>query len=365
MGLTVVVGSSQLITTLSAFAYLRWRGMRSSMLRIVSLKSGDLVHSTSAFEQELGRLALEDGHHSTMQFRGLRPTALEPLVCDLLLLPRLDDQEGLALQAACNARSVVELGESIGVETRLYSMSARRARARALRTLVARHGADGFSLDPLIPIDAAVALPRLRCLLEVCQAFSQQLETSGQSFNPLPLDAALVCLPYLKIRSWRFRFKWAGRKFGLRQPPSVQNVAFIRDAIASVRRRVRPRPVLIQLHPKNRRHLDAIRTALGPAVEALTVQVLSGDAPLEVLLARRATSNGLPSGSVAGFGTNLLAAAVFLYPHHERVELCLSPQGWWQKAMAVVIHHRELLRRRHVQATLVNLQGALRQLSRQ
>ena len=365
MGLTVVVGSSQLITTLSALAYLRWRGIRSSMLRIVSLKGGDLVYSTTAFERELNRLAVEDGHHAIVQSSGLRPTSLEPLVCDLLLLPRLDDPEGLALQAVCRARDVVELGESIGVETRLYSLSARRARLRVLQTLVERHGADGFSLDPLIPIKTAVVLPRLRCLLDVCRAFSQQLDMSGVSSNALPSDVLLVCLPYLKIRSWRFRFKLVGRTLGLRQPPSLHNISFIRNAIAPVIRRVMPRPVLIQVHPKNRRHLDAIRAVFIPEDEASTVQVLPGGAPLEVLLARTVTTSGLPPGPVAGFGTNLLAAAVLLYPHHHLVQLCDAPQGWWRKAKAILVHRRELLRRRHIKATLSNLQRALQQLSRQ
>ena len=103
-------------------------------------------------------------------------------------------------------------------------ISAWRARFSVLQGLVVRHGADGFSLDPLIRISAAVVLPRLRCLLDVCHAFSQQLEVSGQPFNSLPFDASLVCFPYLKIHSWRFCFKHAGRTLSLRQSPSIQKV---------------------------------------------------------------------------------------------------------------------------------------------
>jgi hypothetical protein len=59
---SVVVLSSQLITTLSALAYLRWRGVRGTRLEVVSLYRDDLSHSTKAFQPLLRDLAALDGH---------------------------------------------------------------------------------------------------------------------------------------------------------------------------------------------------------------------------------------------------------------------------------------------------------------
>lgn len=369
VGPTVVVGSSQLITTLSALAYLRWRGIQASVLRIVSLKAGELIHASSAFEQELQCLATAEGHRSIVQSHGPTPLGFEPLHCDLLLLPRLDDQEGQTLLVACPCAEVVELGESIGVETRLYSFSARRTRARALQALRARHGPDGFSLAPLVPIHRDVELPRLRCLLEVCSAFRRQIEAAGRSPDAVPSDAVLVCLPYLKVRSWRWRFKLAGRQLGWRQPPQLLHLAYIRAALTPLLTRQGGQAVWIQAHPKNRRHRELIQVALQPMAGSAWLQLLDGEAPLEVLLTQQLMA-GPAQGPVAGFGTNLLSAAVFLHPHADRVQLCAAPHGkgpmrWWWRTSTALFQRRELLRRRHVQTTLTNLRCALQQLNGQ
>ena len=371
VGRTVVVGSSQLITTLSALAYLRWRGIQASVLRIVSLKAGDLIHASSAFEQELQRVATAEGHRWIVQSHGPSPLGSEPLHCDLLLLPRLDDQEGQTLLAACPAAEVVELGESIGVETRLYSFSARRTRSRALQALRARHGPDGFTLAPLIPIHRDVEVSRLRCLLELCSAFRWQIETAGRSPEALPSDAALVCLPYLKVRSWRWRFKLAGRQLGWRQPPQLLNLAYIRAALNPLFKCQGGQAVWIQAHPKNHRHRELIQVALQPMAGSgsARLQVLDGTAPLGVLLTQQLMA-GPAQGTVAGFGTNLLSAAVFLHPHADRVQLCAAPHGkgpmrWWWRTFTALFQRRELLRRRHVQTTLTNLQSAFQQLNAQ
>ena len=62
MAQSVVVLSSQLITTLSALAYLRWRGIRGIRLEVVSLYRDDLSHSVKAFQPFLQDLTARDGH---------------------------------------------------------------------------------------------------------------------------------------------------------------------------------------------------------------------------------------------------------------------------------------------------------------
>lgn len=366
VGPAVVVGSSQLITTLSALAYLRWRGIRASVVRVVSLKAGGLPHSSSAFEHELSRLALAEGHHCFEQSSAPWSASSASLSCALLLLPRLDDQEGQRLLSACRAQEVVELGESIGVETRLYSWSSRRARQRALQALVASHGADAFALAPLIPIQGSVELRRLRCLLEVCAAFRQQITAAEPSVEVLVMDGVLVCLPYLKVRSWWWRITVAGRQLGWRRQPQLLNLSYIRAALEPVFKRPFIQTVWVQAHPKNDGHRDLIQDALQPLAASCTLQLLDGAAPLELLLTRQ-RKGGLARSIVAGFGTNLLSAAVFLYPDVDRVQLCEAPHGrglghWWPWLNTVVFQRRERSRRRHVRATLSNLRQALQQL---
>ena len=124
MAQSVVVLSSQLITTLSALAYLRWRGLRGTRLEVVSLYRDDLSHSAKAFQPLLQGLAAQDGHHCRFITGDSVLIGPEPRACSLLVLPRLDDREGQQMLRTYQASEVVELGESIGVETRLYSEKA-------------------------------------------------------------------------------------------------------------------------------------------------------------------------------------------------------------------------------------------------
>ena len=109
MAQSVVVLSSQLITTISALAYLRWR-----------------------------------------EIRGTR-----------LMLPRLDDREGQQMLRAYLASEVVELWESMGVEIRLYSEQVQRNRIRALELVRRYQAMASVSLDPLVPFERLVEPLRL------------------------------------------------------------------------------------------------------------------------------------------------------------------------------------------------------------
>ena len=214
---SVVVLSSQLITTLSALAYLRWRGIRGTRLHVVSLYRDDLSHSSKAFQPLLHQLAAQDGHQCQFiqippdQFGVLRLSAgdsvligPEPLKCSLLLLPRLDDREGQRMLLGYQASEVVELGESIGVETCLYSPAGRRERRRVLQRLRCSEGRAVVRQDPLVPLDQPVDLARLRCLLDLCAVCRASLAETTSS-NSSPFMGVMLCLPYLKLQSWRFR----------------------------------------------------------------------------------------------------------------------------------------------------------------
>ena len=84
--------------------------------------------------------------------------------CSLLVLPRLDDREGQQMLRTYQASEVVELGESIGVETRLYSEQAQQTRIRALALVRCSQPMASVRLDPLVPCDRPVEPLRLRCV---------------------------------------------------------------------------------------------------------------------------------------------------------------------------------------------------------
>ena len=366
MAQSVVVLSSQLITTLSALAYLRWRGIRGTRLEIVSLYRDDLSHSTKAFQPLLQDLAAQDGNDCRFIAGASALSELEPRACSLLVLPRFDDGEGQQMLRTYQASEVVELGESIGVETRLYSRRGRRERQRMLRRL---HCADGQAVvrqDPLIPFNQPVDPGRLRCLLELCStcraAFADSPSTNG---NPAP--GLMLCLPYLKLQTWRFRWRLMGRSLGWRQAPVIENGSYVRRAVRSAWRHLpAAAPLRVQAHPKNESHHGLIERLLAPLRPDAPIQVLGSTDPLEVRLSTGWSSEASGPWQLLGFGTNLLAAAVFLAPHHRGVTLCQpAEQGWWRRCSDPWLNRREWRRSQHVGALLSNLLDALDQLQAQ
>lgn len=361
MAQSIVVGSSQLITTLSALAYLRWLGIRDAQVQIVSLQHDELVHAARRFISVQVDLANQDGHQCAFVSRDALPTQARSLACDLLLLPRLDDREGQRLLQCCQTEEVVELGESIGVETRLYSLSARRSRDRVLRRLQSSMADVVIRLDPLIPLHRSIDRLRLRCLLQICAACRSALANASKAAATPSADGVMLCLPYLKTKIWRFRVRIMGRSFGLKQSPVIRNGTYLRAAVRGfVRLLPADIPLLLQAHPKNVMDHALIRDLFSPLHPGGPFEVLPADAPLEVRLSAGPAAQSSQSLLVAGFGTNLLAAAVFLYPCINSVHLCKSAGAWWW--IDAVFNRREWLRQRQVKAALVTLQRALREL---
>ncbi|QNI65968.1 hypothetical protein [Synechococcus sp. A15-44] len=366
MAQSVVVLSSQLITTLSALAYLRWRGLRGSRLAVVSLYRDDLSHSAKAFQPLLQGLAAQDGHHCRFITGDSALVGPEPRACSLLLLPRLDDREGQQMLRDYRASEVVELGESIGVETRLYSEQAQRNRIRALELLHQSHAMASVRQDPLVPFDRPVEPSRLQDMLNICASFRRAWVDAEAMPRP-PAPSALICLPYLRVPKWRVRWRLLGRSFGWRWTLGIENRAYFRRAIrAGLRPLPADVPLWVQAHPKNETHHGLIERLLAPLRPVRSWELLPADDPLEVRLLHGWCREGSGRRPVLGFGTNLLAAAVFLAPHHRGVTLCQpAEKGWWWRCSDPRVNRREWRRSQHVGALLSNLLDALDQLQAQ
>ena len=199
MARTVVVVSSQLITTLSALAYLRNRNIIGTDLRVLSLERLDHVHAAHPFEEVLIRLAARDGHRCVFGELSTLPTEPEGLICDLLLLPRVDHKQGRAALQRCLPDVVIELGESIGVEPKLYSFRARRLRHRSIHHLLKSRPNLMFDYSYLVPLDREVDKSRLQHFLRFCSGFSVMIGKNLTALKPA-IDFingdALLCLPY-------------------------------------------------------------------------------------------------------------------------------------------------------------------------
>ena len=193
MAQSVVVLSSQLITTLSALAYLRWRGIRGTRLEIVSLYRDDLSHSAKAFQPLLQGLSAQDGHHCRFITGDSVLIGPEPRACSLLVLPRLDDREGQQMLRTYQASEVVELGESIGVETRLYSEQAQQTRIQSLALVRRSQAMASVRLDPLVPLDRPVEPLRLQEMLSICASFRRRLSTAKRSVERSPRVCCSAC----------------------------------------------------------------------------------------------------------------------------------------------------------------------------
>ena len=103
---------------------------------MLSLERLDQMHSAHAFEKVLVSLATRDGHRCVFEELSALPQKPERLVCDYLLLPTVDYKQGRVSLQRCLPDVVIELGESIGVETKLYSFEARRLRHRSIHHLM-------------------------------------------------------------------------------------------------------------------------------------------------------------------------------------------------------------------------------------
>ena len=87
-------------------------------------------------------------------------------------------------------------------------------------------------MAPLIAIHSAVDLARLRCLLDLCSAFRQQIKEDGATARVLPPEALLVCLP--GICRPHLAMALQARRAGGRLAPTARAAepGYIRAAVA-------------------------------------------------------------------------------------------------------------------------------------
>jgi hypothetical protein len=373
---TVVVVSSQLITTLSALAYLRSCQINGTDLLVLSLEKLDHMHHAHAFEEVLVRLAARDGHRCVFKESSALPQVPEALICDYLLLPRVDHKQGKALLRLCSPDVVIELGESIGVETKLYSFQARRLRHRSIRQLLESRQNLRLKYSYLVPLDQGVSQSRLQHFLDCCSDFSAMVghELSASRFaKNFPGGAALLCLPYLKVKTWHFRAKIFGRVKGIKCSPRLKDWRYFLTRVRKYALHLKAKReavlhLFVQVHPKNCQDLELIQKQLSRglcSIGGIQVEVLPCDTPLELIALGIRRSSPSLNIQIAGFGTNILSAATFLHSRSHGFSLCDERakgriRRLWNFSFDGLVHRRELMRQRHVRKALNNLLAAMR-----
>ena len=379
MACTVVLVSSQLITTLSALAYLRHRNIHGTDLRVLSLERLDQMHSAHAFEKVLVSLAARDGHRCVFAELSALPQEPERLCCDYLLLPRVDHKQGRVLLQRCLPNVVIELGESIGVETKLYSFEARRLRHRSIHHLMKSRPSLRLEHSYLVPLDRGITPSRLRHFLDCCSDFSSMVgsdssttQSTSKSIRTFSNGDALLCLPYLKVKKWHLRIVLFGQVKGIKCSPRFQDWQYflsrVQRYVYSLKSNgvVAPR-LFVQAHPKNHQNLELIEQKLIHGlrgVHDLRLEVLPCDTPLEIIASSLVSNFPSADMQIAGFGTNILSAAAFLGPQSHSVSLCDERSGGrikrlWDFCFDVVVNRRELMRQRHVRKALNRLMKAM------
>ena len=375
MACTVVLVSSQLITTLSALAYLRSCKINGADLRVLSLERLDQMHSAHAFEKVLVSLAARDGHRCVFEELSALPQKPERLVCDYLLLPRVDHKQGWTLLQRCLPNVVIELGESIGVETKLYSFQARRLRHRSMHQLLGWRPRLKLEHSYLVPLNRDMNQSRMQHFLDCCSYFSAMVGREPSVSQPVRAfvrGEVLLCLPYLKVKKWHLRVEIFGRVKGIKCSPRFQDWQYfltrVQRYVYSLKTNgtVAPR-LFVQAHPKNHQNLELIEQKLIHGlrgVHDLKLEVLPCDTPLEIIASSLVSNFPSADTQIAGFGTNILSAAAFLGPQSHSVSLCDERSGGrikrlWDFCFDVVFNRRELMRQRHVRKALNRLMKAM------
>ena len=375
MAQTVVVVSSQLITTLSALSYLRNCNINGTDLRVLSLERLDQMHAAHVFEEMLIGLAARDGHRCVFGELCSLPQEPEQLICDYLLLPRIDHKQGQEVLKRCSPDVVIELGESIGVETRLYSLQARRLRHRSIHCLLKSRPYLNLAYSYLVPLDRDISQSRLQHFLGCCADFSSMAakESSAmQPETPFSNGDVLLCLPYLKVKKWYLRIEIFGRVKGIKCSQRFYDCSYflmrVQRFVDGLQVNVDVTPHLyVQAHPKNHCNLKLIEQQLTHGLKGIgnfRLVILPCDTPLELIASSLISSSLSPNVRIAGFGTNILSAVAFVRSRSYCVSLCDERAGTylkrlWSFCFDGLVHRRELMRQRHVRKALNNLLTAM------
>jgi hypothetical protein len=380
----VAIFSTQFITTLSALAVVAADKIESPAITIYSIRHPSFSLHSNLIAKVIIPWCLSKGWQCRIVFIDDMKT-LESH-SDLLITPRIDHRLSVALINQLKPTRIIETGESIGVEPKLYSFKSRMLRRAVLKRLQADPTIISCKLAHFISI-SSYNPERLHVLLEICLATKQAFCNDSQQTNANSLFAAsppgstLLLFPYLTHPTNKKLFpklysrlrKWLGIK--PRDEQYLSHIAIdqaaqfiakgLKDANAD-----QPAIIYLKPHPKNFGQIDQISRSLqrklGNKKSCFQISPISADLLLEQIVSELSCVSHDRLPVIIGFGTNLLAAELFLYPFCENVKLVSREEirlfQFLDNAFQFAFHRTEFLRRRHVSRLMASLRSGLEEM---
>lgn len=430
----VIIFSFQFITVLSALAYIKSENIKQPNIYICTNRNASNTRHLELIATYLLPWCEAKGYTCKILFIDDSWSSIP--APDLVITPRIDHRLSVAFVDQLRPPVLVETGESIGVEPKLYTFKARLQRQKILERYQAEPYIKSMVQAHIVSVSSC-HLDRLRALLQICDDVKLSMAQSSVALAGYPLatgfdqhDHVLLLFPYLaqknqflrnlsrlsyriskvRYRYWlrslkllrRGRLRLARGFYALRQtlPPEEFHASrSLQPQVASpVVRQGKgsssPLPhlaiqqaalfirhqhpaskethsiIYLKPHPKNFKQVDAIRDSLLRSLDApgqYAVITISADVPLEEFLSALPADFPFSRLKIIGYGTNLLAAKIFLYPSQGLATMLENGQSdlfrFFYGCFEFLVFRSEFLRKRHVSRLLTSLNEGLLSLS--
>ncbi len=373
--------TTQFILTINAFSCLLAHEVDVDEIHVISRRHEAWLHDHTLIRHFLLPLIEARGYRTAHAYEddplihAIRPKAMTVM--------RIDHQTVIPLIQSLRPEIVIETGESIGVEPKLYALKSRLRRKKVILTTLCypfkprlhfTYTCNSSGCNPTLINAALATFSQLREHMPAHPVATQlmQADTHTTTF--------LVLLPYLKLHQPHHKLKlltWKVRKVlknlqGRTNQRLIlgQTANFINSRLNSTAGRQSFR-VMVKPHPKNFRDLPEILSALAVLLgnhANYAIEGIEAESSLEeIFLAIGPESLAKISISIVGFGTNVLSAMLLQYPYLGRVSLVPIAQTRVGRALRMsfnaIFNRSEFLRRRHVSAMMRSLQSQLSELT--
>lgn len=379
----VAVFASQIFSAIVGISYVATRVHGDRSLRVIALRHPSFTRHHTVITQYLLPYFASQGIPCEISYIDDLPSDCTSL--DLLVTPRIDHRFSLVCIDKVKPRSIVEVGESIGVEPMLYSYRYRLRRYLAIQAVRRMPFVRSIEYSHLVSA-MSVNATMLEFTLQTCAALKradlshgkpvqdfhfaegEQLEILLLPFLALPENKQV--LPKILYRTKKRLGILGGYKRKFLPHPILKAAA--RNISESVYPTISSRGsvLYVKAHPKNSKHIDLIVASLGKMLgsgSAIRIRPLPTDLPLEEILIAFVNTHSTDRLRVFGFGTNLLSAMLILYPEIECVTLLhTSRRGipeFLDSLFEFLFNRKELLRKRHVTCLIASLRSSLKSLS--
>lgn len=375
----VAIFASQIFTAIVGISYLSSQGWSGLEVTIISVKHPSYRRHHELITSLLIPQLSFIGYSCTVSF--LEELPKDSASPDLLITPRIDHRLSLICIDKVKPKSIVEIGESIGVEPKLYSYRYRFRRYLAIQAVRRLPFVRSISYSHMISTSSSNH-HMLASATRICDVLKRAGLQHQNLFHSLDFpergNLNVLLLPFLALPEnkevltklvfrARKRLGILGRYSRTYLPHPVLKVAAKTVSVGSFLVNCSTSPILyVKAHPKNQKNIDLILASLAKMLgvrSTIELRSFPPDLPLEEIIISVSAKSSTDRLQVLGFGTNLLSAMLFLYPDLDRVTLLHPAPSDFPPVFSMgyefVFNRKELLRRRHVSSLIASLRSAL------